>query len=142
MLLICLVFFYPLPGAVKFLVLFYNLECWYSRTLTICLLLVYFVSDTGCHCFDLFLLYLDLFPIEKQQVTKHFKTAISKYQCHFLIFIGLNHKNNQIYNRNSYLHDLFWKKPLLKILLSGAIIWKRKSKCCLMEQKIKTKWLI
>ena len=25
----------------------------YVRTLTICLLLVYFVSAVGCHCFDL-----------------------------------------------------------------------------------------
>ena len=25
----------------------------YVRTLTICLLLVYFVSAAGCHCFDL-----------------------------------------------------------------------------------------
>ena len=35
-------------------ILFYNLDCHtaYVRVLTICLLLVYFVSAAGCHCFD------------------------------------------------------------------------------------------
>ena len=32
----------------------------YVRTLTICFLLVYFVSAAGCHCFDLKLLTADL----------------------------------------------------------------------------------
>ena len=48
----CLVFFYSLLGAVEFLVLFYNLEC-RMLELWLCLLLVYFVSAAGCHCFDL-----------------------------------------------------------------------------------------
>ena len=51
MLLICLVFFYPLLGIVEFLVLLSGMS--YVRTLTTCLLLVYFVSAAGCHCFDL-----------------------------------------------------------------------------------------
>ena len=41
-------------GIVEFLVLFYDLDSTsYVRVLTIYLLLVYFVSAAGCHCFDL-----------------------------------------------------------------------------------------
>ena len=33
---------------------FYDLDCRILEFLTICLLLVYFVSAAGCHCFDFF----------------------------------------------------------------------------------------
>ena len=36
------------------IVLFYDPGLSYLRILTICLLLVYFVSAAGCHCFDLY----------------------------------------------------------------------------------------
>ena len=38
----------------------------YVRTLTICLLLVYFVSAARCHCFDFY--YIDFFKIQKRSM--------------------------------------------------------------------------
>ena len=49
--IIYVIFFYQLLGIIEFLVLFYDLEC---RMLELYHLLVYFVSATRCHCFDIY----------------------------------------------------------------------------------------
>ena len=62
----------------------------YVRTLTICLLLVYFVSAAGCHCYDLyeldgFLCMVDHWSPRLPEILQLFSLASLHSKSHFFI---------------------------------------------------------